>query len=90
MLTRAVSSAGLTDEAVHLLYATGLTRVGKGGGVAAEDIRVHHLPLGEVPAWLQRQQQAGCQIDFKVYAALYFLDRVHPMERQTPTAEGRS
>jgi ADP-ribose pyrophosphatase len=32
VLTAAVSSAGLTDEAVHLMHATGLARVGEGGG----------------------------------------------------------
>jgi ADP-ribose pyrophosphatase len=73
VLTCAVSSAGLTDEAVHLLLATGLTRVGDGGGRGQEDILVHHVPLREVRSWLDLQQHQGWRVDYKVYAALYFL-----------------
>jgi ADP-ribose pyrophosphatase len=74
-LTHAVSSAGLTDEAVHLLLAQGLTRVGPGGGDEAEEIVVHHVPLAEVPRWLEQKQAAGWQVDYKVYAALFFLNQ---------------
>jgi ADP-ribose pyrophosphatase len=73
VLTCAVSSAGLTDEAVHLLLATGLTRVNDGGGNGLEDIHVHHIPLTGVRGWLEQQQRLGCGVDYKVYAALYFL-----------------
>jgi ADP-ribose pyrophosphatase len=73
LLTCAVSSAGLTDEAVHLLLATGLTRVGVGGGNGLEDIIVHHVPLADLREWLEEQRQHGRMIDYKVYAALYFL-----------------
>jgi ADP-ribose pyrophosphatase len=72
-LTCAVSSAGLTDESVHLLLATELTRVGPGGGNADEEICVHHVPLDELQAWLADQQRQGRRVDYKVYAALYFL-----------------
>jgi len=72
-LTCAVSSAGLTDEAVHLLLATQLTRVSAGGGNDDEDILVHHVPLSELRGWLAEQQRQGRRVDYKVYAALYFL-----------------
>jgi ADP-ribose pyrophosphatase len=82
VLTSAVSSAGLTDEAVHLMHATGLTRSGEGGGDAAEDIVVHQVPLAEVPMWLTSRQAAGWLVDFKVYAALFFLLESQSDERK--------
>jgi ADP-ribose pyrophosphatase len=76
LLTSGVSSAGLTDESVHLVLAEHLTRVGDGGGLVGEDIEVCKVPLREVPAWLADQCAAGKQVDFKVFAALFFL--LHP------------
>lgn len=72
-LTCAVSSAGLTDESVHLLLATELTRVGAGGGTADEEILVHYVPLDELREWLADKQRQGRRVDYKVYAALFFL-----------------
>ena len=74
-ITRGVVSAGLTDEAVDLVRATGLTRVGEGGGVdASEDIEVHVVPLAEVPAFLRARMDAGRQVDLKVWAGLWCCD----------------
>lgn len=76
VLTVGVSSAGLSDESIHLVYASNLSRVGPGGGLADEQIVVHAVPLAEVPDWLRRQQQAGRHVDFKVYAGLFLLGGV--------------
>jgi ADP-ribose pyrophosphatase len=73
VLTRAVSSAGLTDEAVHLMLARGLQRVSDGGGDESEDIVVWHVPVDQVGGWLAEQQRQGKSVDYKVYAGLYFL-----------------
>ena len=73
VLTRGPSSAGLTNELVTLVRATGLTRIDAGGGVAGENITVHQVPLAEVPGWLARQAAAGLLIDHKVHAALWWL-----------------
>jgi ADP-ribose pyrophosphatase len=91
VLTQAVSSAGLTDEAVHLVLAKGLTRVGDGGGVDAERIVVHPVPLPQVPAWLSNKQAGGWQVDYKVFAALYFLQShdVVLHERKRPDRSDR-
>ena len=70
-LATGASSAGLTSECVTLYHATGLTRVGTGGGVAGEDIAVHHVPLADVRPFLAAAQAAGKAIDFKIAAALY-------------------
>ncbi|HEX5221020.1 MAG TPA: NUDIX hydrolase [Verrucomicrobiae bacterium] len=75
-LTHGPASSGLTSETVTFFLATKLSRVGKGGGVAHEDITVHEVPLSEVHDWLERKAKAGVLIDPKVYAGLYFIQRV--------------
>lgn len=70
------SSAGLTDEKVHLMLATGLTKISEGGGDHTEDIIVHTIRLNEVDAWLAKQTAEGADIDFKVYAGLYFAKQL--------------
>ncbi len=75
LLTHAVSSAGLSDESIHLLRAHGPQRVGEGGGDASESIETHLVPLAAIDDWLAHQQRQGKHVDYKVYAALYFLAR---------------
>lgn len=67
------TSAGLTDEQVHMFRAHGCHQTGVGGGDASEDIIVHSIALCELPQWLQTQQQSGRQLDPKIFAALYWL-----------------
>lgn len=67
------SGAGLTSELVTLFHASGLRRVGKGGGVAHEDIILHEIPLSEVVPWLEMKAKSGVLIDPKVYAGLFFI-----------------
>lgn len=67
------SSAGLSDESVHILRAIGLRRVEAGGGLDDEDITVHVIPFAEVHDWLQSRIEAGQTIDHKVFAALHWL-----------------
>ena len=71
-LTEGASSAGLCDEVITLYRATGLTKVGPGGGDEHEDITVHEVALKEVTAFLEGRRKAGAVIDLKVYAALFF------------------
>ena len=70
------SSAGMSDEMISFVLAKGLTRVGPGGGDDSEDIEVHIVPLKDVDAWLTRQQAAGKLMDPKIYAGLYWLERM--------------
>jgi ADP-ribose pyrophosphatase len=72
-LTHGPASSGLTSETVTLFLAIRLRRVGKGGGVAHEEITVHEVPLNGVHEWLDTKAKAGFLIDSKVYAGLYFL-----------------
>jgi ADP-ribose diphosphatase len=74
------SSAGLAEEQVHLLFATGLRRVAAGGGDASERIQIHTVPLHELDGFLQAQRSQGKQIDLKVRLAGYFL-KARPQNR---------
>lgn len=69
------SSAGMSDEIIHFILATGLKRVGPGGGDASESIEVLPLPLSQVDAWLAARLSEGALIDPKIYAALYWLQQ---------------
>lgn len=71
LLSEGTSSAGLTDEYVSLFYATGLTKMGDGGGVGSEEIRVHYVSQMDVPKWCRDRQAEGMRVDFKIFAALY-------------------
>lgn len=65
------TSAGMTSEFIHLFHAKDLVRENGGGGVAGEDIVVHHVPLSELREWLNAQEAEGKAIDFKIHAALW-------------------
>ncbi len=73
VLSRGPSSAGLTSEVSTLVRASGLRRVGAGGGVAGEAITVHAIALSEVPRWLAGRARAGTLIDHKIHAALWWI-----------------
>ncbi len=68
------SSAGMSDEVITFVLATGLERVGPGGGDPSEEIEVTVVPIEEASEWLARQQAAGKPMDPKIYAALYWLN----------------
>jgi ADP-ribose pyrophosphatase len=56
-----------------LFRASGLRRIGEGGGVANERINVHEIPIVEVVSWLETKARTGVLIDPKVYAGLFFV-----------------
>jgi ADP-ribose pyrophosphatase len=67
------SSAGMSDEIISFVLATGLERVGPGGGDHSESIEVHTIPLTRADEWLALQRAEGKPLDPKIYAALYWL-----------------
>jgi ADP-ribose pyrophosphatase len=69
------TSSGMSNERIAFVRATGLTRVGDGGGVDSEDITVHAVPRAEAPAWLMRKQAEGFELDLKLWAGLWMIDR---------------
>ena len=60
------SSPGMVSESFTLLVATGLTRVGDGGGVDSEDIIVHRVPLDGIVDFVAAKRAEGCGIDVRV------------------------
>jgi ADP-ribose pyrophosphatase len=69
-LGRFFSSPGMASEGFTLLRAHGLERIGEGGGVASEDILVHRVPVGEVPAFVAAKRAEGAAIDVKLLVLL--------------------
>jgi ADP-ribose pyrophosphatase len=74
-LTHGPVSAGFGTETVSFFLAKGLRKIGQGGGVDGEDIRVHEVPLDRAEAWLRKQVRGGLLVDPKVYAGLFFAER---------------
>ena len=64
------SSPGMTSECFTLVRATGLNKVGDGGGDSDENITVHRVPLAEVPAFVAAKRKAGIAIDTKMLLIL--------------------
>lgn len=64
------SSPGMLSETFSLLKASGLTRIGEGGGTESEDITVHKLPLTRVPLLVAERRAAGVAIDVRLLLLL--------------------
>ncbi|MGF1573859.1 MAG: NUDIX hydrolase [Sumerlaeia bacterium] len=71
-LTMGPSSAGLTTEIVTYFMAVNCRKIGEGGGVHGENIKLHVLPVNEALDWLHEQEEDGMLVDSKVYTTLYF------------------
>jgi ADP-ribose pyrophosphatase len=67
---RFASSPGMVSETFTLVRATGLEKVGKGGGVEGEDIVVHRVPLDEVDAFVAAKRAEGLAMDVKMLLLL--------------------
>lgn len=70
------ASAASTTDMMTIFLATGLKKVGEGGGVDIEDIEVFKVPYKEVPEWLEDRKAQGRYVDTKVYAGLHFLSLI--------------
>jgi ADP-ribose pyrophosphatase len=64
------SSPGMVSEGFCLLRAEGLERTGTGGGVEGENIKVHRVPLAELPAFVAAKRTEGCAIDVRMLLLL--------------------
>jgi ADP-ribose pyrophosphatase len=60
------SSPGMVSESFTLVRATGLTKVGDGGGVDGENIIVHRVELAQLPAFVAEKRAEGCVVDVKL------------------------
>ena len=69
------TSSGMSSERIAFVRATGLRKVGDGGGTESEDITVHQVPRADAPSWLMRKQREGFEVDLKLWAGLWMIDR---------------
>jgi ADP-ribose pyrophosphatase len=60
------SSPGMVSESFTLVRASGLTKVGDGGGVDGENIIVHRVALKDIPAFVAAKRAEGCVVDVKL------------------------
>ncbi len=68
------TSAGLSNEVVNLLLASGVNKVSDGGGVSGEAITVHLVPVSQVLGWCRRfARRTGGTTSPNVVAALALL-----------------
>ena len=67
-------SPGLSTEVITLFRASGLTKVGDGGGVSSEeDITVHVVKTELIKEWLEDRIKRNYYIHNTVYSSLFFL-----------------
>ena len=69
------TSSGMSNERIAFVRALDLERVGPGGGDDSERITVHEIPRAEAPAWLVRKRDEGYEVDLKLLAGLWMLER---------------
>lgn len=60
------SSPGMVSEGFTLLRATGLTKVGDGGGTHGENITVHKVPLSKIQQTIAEHRAVGTGIDVRL------------------------
>jgi len=68
------TSSGASSEKIAFVRATGLRKVGDGGGDASEDITVHAIARTRAPAWLVEKMGQGYQLDAKLWAGLWMIE----------------
>jgi ADP-ribose pyrophosphatase len=66
------ASPGMLSESFTLVRAHGVRRCGDGGGTEHEDIRVHLVARGDIPAFIEEKRVQGFAIDVKLLLFLNF------------------
>jgi ADP-ribose pyrophosphatase len=64
------SSPGMLSESFTMVRATGLTRIGEGGGTEHEDIVVHRVPLERIAETIAEHRARGHGIDVRLLMLL--------------------
>lgn len=67
------SSPGMIAESFTLVRASGLRKVGDGGGTEHEDIVVHLVPGADIRRFVEHKRHEGCAIDAKILALADFV-----------------
>ncbi len=79
------TSSGSSSEKVAFVRASGLRKVGEGGGDGDENITVHEIPRAGAAAWLTRKLGEGYALDAKLWAGLWMIE--HELDG-TPRGSG--
>ena len=64
------SSPGMVGETFHFFIARGLEKIGSGGGVEGEGIRVHIVPRRQISAFMAAARARGCAMDVRLLMLL--------------------
>lgn len=64
------SSPGMVSESFTLVRASGLTKVGEGGGTDGEDITVHRVALSALQGFLDEKRSEGMGVDVRLLILL--------------------
>ena len=64
------SSPGMLGESFTMVKATGLTKIGEGGGTEHEDIVVHRVPLDRIAETIAEHRARGHGIDVRLLMLL--------------------
>ncbi|HEV2064137.1 MAG TPA: NUDIX hydrolase [Thermoanaerobaculia bacterium] len=71
LLARGPGSAGQSSEIITFFLARGARRAGEQAAHDRGQIRVHAVPIADLPAWAREREAEGALVDPKVYAGLY-------------------
>lgn len=69
------TTAGMSNERAAIIRASGLEKVGDGGGVDVEDIVVHAIARTHAAQWLAEAGARGCEVDLKAWIGLWVADQ---------------
>jgi ADP-ribose pyrophosphatase len=64
------SSPGMVSESFTLVRASGLTKVGEGGGTDGENITVHRVALSALQGFLDEKRSEGMGVDVRLLILL--------------------
>ena len=64
------SSPGMVSESFTLVRASGLIRIGDGGGTDGEDITVHRVALADLQAFLDAKRASNVGVDVRLLMLL--------------------
>lgn len=69
------NSAGMTDEKGTKFLALDCVKIGEGGGVEDENIKVHLVHIDDIFKFRRKQIQEGKYFDEKIIAGLYLFEK---------------
>jgi ADP-ribose pyrophosphatase len=75
LLAKGPGSAGQSSEMITFFLARGAVRSGEQAAHDVGKIRVHVVPIADLPGWARARESEGAVIDPKIWAGLYLAGR---------------